>query len=257
MLGVYVGKKSGGHLNPAVTFANCLYRGHPWRKFPIYAISQLLGAMAGAFIVYGNYILAIDNLEGGAGVRTLTTAGVFCTYPAEFMNRTAMWFSEFVASSILMFVIFALVDPKNGNAGELFPLTLFFLIFGIGACFGWETGYAINLARDFGPRLVSYILGYGHEVWSAGGYYFWVSQSCESKKRAVIDEFLIDSHGLPFLRYCFWWFPLRRLHVRWSQPGQHPILRSPSLVPVQAKRVVQHISEAGHFEGISTFAMWL
>lgn len=54
------------------------------------------------------------------------------------------------------------------------PLGLFFLIFGIGACFGWQTGYAINLVRDFGPRLMSYAVGYGHEVWSAGGYYFWI-----------------------------------------------------------------------------------
>lgn len=178
MLGVYVGKKSGGHLNPAVTLCNCLYRGHPWRKFPVYALGQLLGAMAGAFVVYGNYRPAIDALEG-FGVRTVTgptaTAGIFCTYPLEFMDRTSMVWSEFIASSILMFVIFALVDPGNGNAGELLPLGLFFLIFGIGACWGMETGYAINLARDFGPRLVSYIVGYPYEVWSAGGYYFWVS----------------------------------------------------------------------------------
>jgi aquaglyceroporin related protein, other eukaryote len=175
MIGVYVAKKSGGHLNPAVTLSNCVFRGLPWHKFPIYFIAQLLGAMAGAFVVYLNYRLAIDNFEGGVGIRTVTgntsSAGVFCTYPADFMTRGGMFISEFLASSILMFSIFAFVDA---GAGDLLPLCLFFLIFGIGACFGWETGYAINLARDFGPRLVSYILGYGSEVWSAGGYYFWV-----------------------------------------------------------------------------------
>ena len=179
MLGFIVAGKSGGHLNPAVTLANCLYRGHPWRKFPVYFMGQLLGAMCGAFIVYGNYYHAINNFEGGSSLRTVTgptaTAGIFCTYPAEFMTRESMWWSEFFASSLLIFVIFALVDPKNGNVGPFMPISLFFLIFGIGACFGWETGYAINLARDFGPRLVTYIVGYGHEVWSAGGYYFWVS----------------------------------------------------------------------------------
>jgi len=73
-----------------------------------------------------------------------------------------------------MFCIYSLQDNGNLGAGNLTPLGLFFVIFGIGACFGWETGYAINLARDFGPRLMSYCLGYGHEVWSAGNYYFWV-----------------------------------------------------------------------------------
>lgn len=181
MLGVYVGGKSGGHLNPAVTWANCLFRGHPWRKLPIYAIAQTLGAMAAAAVVYGNYKSAINAYEGGPGIRTVTgenaTAGIFCTYPAAFMTRTGMVFSEFIASTILQFVIFALADSTNIGAGPLMPLALFFLIFGIGACWGWETGYAINLARDFGPRLVSYMLGYGTEVWSAGGYYFWVSQA--------------------------------------------------------------------------------
>jgi aquaglyceroporin related protein len=73
-----------------------------------------------------------------------------------------------------MFCIYSLQDNGNLGAGNLTPLGLFFVIFGIGACFGWETGYAINLARDFGPRLMSYFLGYGHEVWAAGKYYFWV-----------------------------------------------------------------------------------
>jgi len=180
MLGVYASGASGGHINPAVTFANCVFRGFPWRKFPIYALAQTLGAMAGSAIVYGNYKSAINSYEGGPNIRTVpgysttATAGIFCTYPAEFMTKTGQFFSEFLASAILMFMVFALKDDGNLGAGPLVPLALFFVIFGIGACFGWETGYAINVARDFGPRLTSYMLGYGHEVWAAGNYYFWV-----------------------------------------------------------------------------------
>lgn len=178
MLGVYTAGISGAHLNPAVTFANCVFRKFPWRKFPGYMIAQILGAMCASAVVYANYKSAIDVFEGGADIRTVgsntSTAGIFCTYPAEFMTKTGQFFSEFVASTILMFCIYALKDDANLGAGNLTPLALFFVIFGIGACFGWETGYAINLARDFGPRLVSFMIGYGHEVWSAGGYYFWV-----------------------------------------------------------------------------------
>lgn len=181
MLAVYVSGVSGGHINPAVTFSNCVFRQFPWHKFPIYALAQILGAMSGAAVVYGNYRSAIDVYEGGPDVRTVpgysatATAGIFCAYPADSMTQTGEFFSEFIASAILMFMIFALKDDGNLGAGSLAPLALFFVIFGIGACFGWETGYAINLARDFGPRLASYMLGYGHEVWAAGRYYFWVS----------------------------------------------------------------------------------
>ncbi|KND88426.1 putative membrane protein [Tolypocladium ophioglossoides CBS 100239] len=215
MFGVYVGGKSGGHINPAVTLANCVYRGHPWRKLPVYALAQLLGAMTGAAIIYGNYRSAIDNFEGGSGIRTVTgpnaTAGVFCTYPAPFMTRTGMFFSEYVASTILQFVIFALADPDNIGAGPLMPLCLFFLIFGIGACFGWETGYAINLARDFGPRLVTYMIGYGPEVFSFGGYYFWVSDEpgpgCPVWDAQCGMHLLTgtDPHGCPVLRHPHRW----------------------------------------------------
>ncbi|KAF2756531.1 aquaglyceroporin like protein [Pseudovirgaria hyperparasitica] len=178
MIGVYVAGKSGGHLNPAVTLSNCVYRGFPWRKFPVYIVAQTMGAFCASLVVYYNYYSAIDTFEGGR-MRTVppatnATAGIFCTYPAAFLTRTGMFFSEFVASTILMFCIYAFADNKNVGANNLTPLCLFFLIFGIGACFGWETGYAINLARDFGPRLASYAVGYGSEVWSAGNYYFWI-----------------------------------------------------------------------------------
>lgn len=234
MFGVFVGGKSGGHLNPAVTFANCLYRGHPWRKLPVYALAQLLGAMAGAAIVYGNYKSAFDAFEGGAGIRTVTgstaTAGIFCTYPAPFMTRTGMFFSEFIASSILMFCIFALVDPHNINAGHMMPLALFFLIFGIGACFGWETGYAMNLARDFGPRLVSYMIGYGHEVWSAGNYYFWVCRNSFlplCKQLAVADYALQIPMVAPFFGTAFGGF----LYDVFLYTGNSPINSSMLGVP--------------------------
>ncbi|MCJ1255778.1 hypothetical protein MMC24_003595 [Lignoscripta atroalba] len=178
MLGVYVAGDSGGYLNPAVTLSNCLYRKLPWRRFPIYLLAQFLGGFCASGVVYANYIAAVNNIEG-VGIRTVppsktATAGIFCTYPQAFLTRTNMFFSEFITSTVLMFVIFALQDHSNLGAGSLLPLGLFFLIFGLGACFGYETGYAINLARDFGPRLMSYAVGYGNEVWSAGGYYFWI-----------------------------------------------------------------------------------
>ncbi|KAH7135934.1 aquaporin-like protein [Dendryphion nanum] len=182
MLGIYVAGDSGAYLNPAITFSNCLYRQLPWRRFPMYFVAQLLGGFVGSGIVYANYISAIDWFEGSNGVRTVppaekATAAIFCTYPQAFMTKTGQFFSEFIASTLLMFIIFALKDPSNNGvpkSDKWFPLCLFFLIFGLGACFGWETGYAINLARDFGPRLMSYAVGYPSEVWSAGGYYFWI-----------------------------------------------------------------------------------
>lgn len=183
MLGVFVAKKSGGHLNPAVTLANCVYRRFPWNRLPIYAFAQLLGGMLGATVVYLNYISAIDVFEGGIDIRTVdnaatSTAGVFATYPVAFLSTRGQFFSEFLSSAILMFCLFALVDAGVGN---MLPIFLVFLIYGLGASFGWETGYAMNMARDFGPRLVSYfVLGYGTEVFTFGNTYFWVRRIVES-----------------------------------------------------------------------------
>jgi aquaglyceroporin related protein len=73
------GGVSGAHINPAVTLALATWRDFPWKKVPIYIAAQMLGAMVGAAIIYGNYSHAIDVVEGGQ--RTLKTAGIFATYP--------------------------------------------------------------------------------------------------------------------------------------------------------------------------------
>ena len=93
-------------------------------------------------VVYANYKSAIDVFEGGPqrtvpGYSETATAGIFCTYPAEFMTKTGQFFSEFIASALLMFLIYALKDDANIGAGPLTPLGLFFIIFGIGgkSCF--------------------------------------------------------------------------------------------------------------------------
>lgn len=189
MLGAYTANRSGGHLNPAVTLSMCIYRRFPWSQLPIYALSQTLGAFSAAGVVYGNYKSAIDKFEGhnirtvpytthSSSVNANPTAGIFATYPAPFMTTTGAFFSEFLASAVLMFCIFALGESKRGGgAKNLSPLVLCFVFVGITACFGWETGFAINPARDFGPRLMTCALGYGRDVWTARNYYFWVSFS--------------------------------------------------------------------------------
>ena len=70
MLGIYVVGDSGGFLNPAITFCFCLYRGLPWRRFPVYLVAQFLGGFVAAGVIYANYVNAINNYEG-YGIRSV------------------------------------------------------------------------------------------------------------------------------------------------------------------------------------------
>ncbi|TFK73626.1 aquaporin [Pluteus cervinus] len=175
-LGVWVsGGISGGHINPAVTLALATFRGFPWRKVPIYIFAQLLGGIVGAAIIYGNYIHAIDIVEGGRNVRTMATASLFSTYALDYMTNVSSFFEEFLGTAILLFVIFAMIDKKNmPPPAGLNPLLLFFLILAIGACIGMQTGYAINPARDLGPRILTSMVGYGKGVYTfRNQYWLW------------------------------------------------------------------------------------
>ncbi|KAL0571314.1 hypothetical protein V5O48_010649 [Marasmius crinis-equi] len=132
---------SGAHLNPAVTLAQAVFRGFSWRKVPGYCGAQLFGAFIGAAILYGNYVHAIDIVEGGRGIRTLKTAGLFATYAQDYMTSVSCFFSEFLATAALVMGVFAFTDPKNNPAPTgLAPLAAFVLLIGITASLGWETG---------------------------------------------------------------------------------------------------------------------
>ena len=112
----------------------------------------MLGGFTGAAIVYGNYRSAIDKVEG-FNVRTHKTAIIFSTYPQPFLTKTGQFFSEFLATAMLIIGIFAIFNPRSPKiVHEMAPLWLFLLILNIGAALGWETGYAMNMARDFAPR---------------------------------------------------------------------------------------------------------
>ncbi|KAF8887185.1 aquaporin [Infundibulicybe gibba] len=175
-MGVWVsGGVSGGHINPAVTIALATYRGFPWKKVPIYIFAQLLGGIVGAAIVYADYFHAIDIFEGGRGVRTLKTAGFFSTYALDYMTSVSCFFSEFIGTAVLLIVVLAMNDKNNlAVPAGLPPLVLFFLILGIGVALGMETGYAINPARDLGPRILTSMVGYGRAVYTfRNQYWLW------------------------------------------------------------------------------------
>ncbi|KAG6908264.1 hypothetical protein DXG01_005529 [Tephrocybe rancida] len=128
---------------------------------------QLMGGLVGAALVYANYFHAIDIFEGGRDIRTLKTASLFSTYALDYMTQVSCFFSEFLATATMIIVVLATTDQGNSPPPNgLLPLTLFILILGIGAALGMQTGYALNPARDLGPRLLTSMVGYGRAVYT-------------------------------------------------------------------------------------------
>ncbi|KAB2575629.1 Major intrinsic protein [Lasiodiplodia theobromae] len=182
MLGIYISGDSGAYLNPAITLTACVFRGLPWKSFPSIVLAQFLGAFVATALVYGNYISAIDWYAGPGNrivpPETKATAQIMATYPQTFVPRSSQVFSVIIPSALITTVVSALKDDYNNGisraGGNFFPLAMFFLFYGIGVAFGWETGGATNPALDFSGRLFSSAVGYPREVWTTGGYYFWI-----------------------------------------------------------------------------------
>jgi glycerol uptake facilitator protein len=177
MLGVYVaGRISGAHLNPAVTIALAAFKGFEWRKVAPYIGAQFLGAFVAALLVRWNYTEVLHAADPNL---TIKTQGVFSTLPGNGTLPVSEWGAlrdQVIGTAILLFLILAITDaagtPPQAN---LAPFIIGLLVVAIGMAWGTNAGYAINPARDFGPRLASYFTGYGGAFRDQTGYlYFWI-----------------------------------------------------------------------------------
>ena len=172
------GGVSGAHLNPAVTLALAVHRRFPWGKVAPYVLAQVAGAFVAAATAYATYREAFTAFDGG--VRQIAgaqgTAGVFATYPQTFLSTFPGGFiDQVVGTALLVLVIFGITDRRNAPApGSLTPVVVGLLVVLIGMTFGYNAGYAINPARDFGPRLFTAIAGWGSGVFTAANSWWWV-----------------------------------------------------------------------------------
>lgn len=177
MAGVFIaGPYTGAHLNPAVTLGLALAGQFPWGEVLPYVAAQMLGGFAGAVVMYAFYTdhfaASADNPDG--------MLGCFCTMPA-IEHKTVNFFSEMVATFLLVFLILALGTRGNianvggtpaglGGVGA-FPVTA--VIMSLGMSLGGTTGYAMNPARDLSPRLAHALLPIAGKRDSGWGY-SWV-----------------------------------------------------------------------------------
>jgi glycerol uptake facilitator protein len=171
-MGIYVaGKVSGAHLNPAVTLAFAVFRDFPWRKVLPYSIAQTAGAFAAAALVYCNYLPAFHQVDP----QLERTAGIFTTFPAFPALPQAGFLDQLIGTALLVLLVFAIIDEFNSPPGaNLAPAMIGLVVVAIGMSFGGMHGYAINPARDFGPRLFTVFAGSRNNGLTDGTRVWWI-----------------------------------------------------------------------------------
>ncbi|MGX7196558.1 MIP/aquaporin family protein [Enterococcus olivae] len=171
-LGIYIaGFVSGAHLNPAVTISLAIWAKFPWKKVVSYIIAQTIGAFVAAATVYGLFRSVIVNYEVSNNIVRGTadgvaTSGIFATSAGVDVSMINAFFVEFTITMILMLVIFSVTDGKNGGAptSGLPAIVIGLTVTICGQAFGTLSGFAMNPARDLGPRLFTLISGWGSQA---------------------------------------------------------------------------------------------
>jgi glycerol uptake facilitator protein len=166
-VGVFVAAKwSGAHLNPAVTVALAILKKISWDDVPQYIAGQMIGAMAGSIGVWAAYRQHFTVTDA-----PITKLAVFCTTPAirsPFYN----FLTETIGTFAFIFAILFIIAPSS-SLGALDALPVALLVLGIGLSLGGPTGYAINPARDLGPRIMHAVLPMGRKG-SSDWKYCWI-----------------------------------------------------------------------------------
>jgi glycerol uptake facilitator protein len=169
---------SGCHANPAVTLALAIYRKFSWKKVLPYWCAQVIGAFVGAAVVYLLFSPVIDqfNLTNHFVRSTGGAAGVFFTHPGLAITPMHAFMDEIILTGFLIFGIFAVTEQFNemapgANAGALIIGLLVALI---GASMGYLEAWALNPARDFGPRLFCFFTGWGSSALPSPGNFWWI-----------------------------------------------------------------------------------
>mmetsp|Transcript_1204 Transcript_1204/g.2682 ORF Transcript_1204/g.2682 Transcript_1204/m.2682 type:complete len:283 (+) Transcript_1204:103-951(+) len=164
---------SGAHLNPAVTSTMALFGRFPVWKMPGYILSQILGAFTAALTVWFLYRPLFNKYDPDGTEKSM---GIFCTYPYQFDDGTHVsnidcFITEIIATAMLVAMVFALGDDQNKPNHH--PAATGMLVIGVGMAFGVQSGYALNPARDLGPRIAS-AFRYGSKVFTAFNHYWWI-----------------------------------------------------------------------------------
>lgn len=163
--GIYIaGTISGAHLNPAVTIAMAATRRMPWWKVPHYVVAQFAGAFAAAALIFADYYPKWALVDP----KFDHTTGVFCTFPAV----PGFWpgfFDQVIGTGLLLGLILAVVDKLNAQPGSnMAPFIIGLIVVAIGISWGGMNGYAINPARDLGPRLFAVLAGFQNNGLTSG-----------------------------------------------------------------------------------------
>jgi glycerol uptake facilitator protein len=172
------GSVSGCHANPAVTLSLALYRKFSWAKVLPYCAAQTIGALLGAGIVYRLYLPVIEswNTVNHFTRATGGAAGVFFTHPGTGITTMHAFGDEIVLTAFLIFGIFAITEQYNEMApkANFGALMIGFLVALIGASMGYLESWAINPARDLGPRFFCFMTGWGSSAFPSPQNYWWV-----------------------------------------------------------------------------------